>query len=275
MLQLLMEVLQAVALPVMMLTIVISGCGGDSRPKKDQHSKSKSKKHRSGKGKSKSDKSSKRKKKGHSSRSSKSGKSKSISRSKKKSKVRSGSSSKSLESTFSSKKRSRSKKGRSSKSDSRASTSASKRPPKMVLFHLSQRFLISENEITIYGVVDSRSISRAIGAEPPKEMMMEPAELHWSTTGGIQKVVITNPTDERRAVKVKCSDNNLYRVNPVFSFIEPGQSLGIDIVRQNGGAKVDKMVFVTTKARPEDVQPRELFTAGVANPMMVLPLIAV
>ncbi|VDM48639.1 unnamed protein product [Toxocara canis] len=228
MLPLLMEVLQAVALPVMMLTIVISGCGGDSRPKKDQHSKSKSKKHRSGKGKSKSDKSSKMKKKGYSSRSSK-------------------------------------------------------------------------------GVIDSRSISRAIGAEPPKEMMMEPAELHWSTTGGVQKVVITNRTDERRAVKleilehhnlkfvvfmvtaleiftvqslmrllkpfrdelkslrghnfpfntqtfqVKCSDNNLYRVNPVFSFIEPGQSLGIDIVRQNGGAKVDKMVFVTTKVRVHSI----------------------
>lgn len=36
----------------------------------------------------------------------------------------------------------------------------------------------------------------------------------------------------------------MYRVNPVFSFVEPGQILSIDILRQNGGAKVDKMVFV-------------------------------
>lgn len=47
--------------------------------------------------------------------------------------------------------------------------------------------------------------------------------------------------------QVKCSDNSIYRVNPVYSFIEPGEVLAIDILRQNGGAKVDKMVFVAAK----------------------------
>jgi len=67
--------------------------------------------------------------------------------------------------------------------------------------------------------------------------------------GGIQTVSIQNMSQDRQAVKVKCSDNQLYRVNPVYSFIEPGQTLDVDILRQSGPAKVDKMVFVTAKVR--------------------------
>ncbi|EJD75383.1 hypothetical protein LOAG_17454 [Loa loa] len=103
---------------------------------------------------------------------------------------------------------------------------------------------------------------------------MEPMELRWNTSGGVQKVFISNPTDTRRAVKVKCSDNNLYRVNPVYSFIEPGQVLAIDILRQNGGAKVDKMVFVAAMAKKEDQNPRAVFQDKLPKPMMILPLIA-
>uniref|UniRef100_A0A914SA97 MSP domain-containing protein n=1 Tax=Parascaris equorum TaxID=6256 RepID=A0A914SA97_PAREQ len=98
-----------------------------------------------------------------------------------------------------------------------------------------------------YVMGEVRVLKHEFTGEPQKDMVMEPRELRWSTTGGMQKVILTNPTEERRAIKVKCSDNNLYRVNPVFSFVEPGQSLGIDIIRHNGGAKIDKMVFVTAK----------------------------
>ncbi|VDM93633.1 unnamed protein product [Onchocerca ochengi] len=103
---------------------------------------------------------------------------------------------------------------------------------------------------------------------------MEPVELHWNINGGVQKVFISNPTSIRRALKVKCSDNNLYRVNPVYSFIEPGQVLAIDIFRQNGGAKVDKMIFLAAMARKDDTNPRSVFQNDLPKPMMVLPLIA-
>uniref|UniRef100_A0A914ZGI9 Major sperm protein n=1 Tax=Parascaris univalens TaxID=6257 RepID=A0A914ZGI9_PARUN len=108
-----------------------------------------------------------------------------------------------------------------------------------------------------------------------KDMRMEPVELRWGMKGGVQRVFIRNPTNERRAIKVKCSDNNLYRVNPVYSFIEPGQILAIDVLRHLGEPKVDKMVFVTSKASAEDERPRDLFESGEAKPLMVLPLIAV
>uniref|UniRef100_A0A915AA71 Major sperm protein n=1 Tax=Parascaris univalens TaxID=6257 RepID=A0A915AA71_PARUN len=191
---------------------------------------------------------------GDSSRPKQSRGSKSIS--KKKCKSKSGASSKSSGTTQSSKKRPRTKKRPKDRASSaRASTSRSRSS--------------SRKE-----VVDSSALAHPIGAQPQREMMIEPTELRWSTTGGMQKVLLINPSKERRAVKVKCSDNNLYRVNPVFSFVEPGHSLSVDIVRQNGGAKVDKMIFVVAKAEPDDTQPRTLFQPGVAHPMMVLPLIA-
>ncbi|KAL3986043.1 MSP (Major sperm protein) domain family protein [Acanthocheilonema viteae] len=107
-----------------------------------------------------------------------------------------------------------------------------------------------------------------------RDLKMEPVELHWNTTGGIRQVFISNPTPIRRAIKVKCSDNSMYRVNPVYSFIDPGQILVIDILRQNGGAKVDKMVFVAATAKKEDINPRTVFQDNSPKPMMVLPLIA-
>lgn len=71
--------------------------------------------------------------------------------------------------------------------------------------------------------------------------------LHWKAEGGIQTVSIRNSSQDRHAVKVKCSDNQLYRVTPVYAFVEPGATLDVDILRQRGPAKLDKMVFVTSK----------------------------
>lgn len=76
---------------------------------------------------------------------------------------------------------------------------------------------------------------------------MEPQELRFGQSGGLLKVRVFNPTDNLLAIKVKCSDNNLYRVNPVYSLIQPNSESEIDVVRQNGSSKVDKLVFVFSK----------------------------
>ncbi|EJW77635.1 hypothetical protein WUBG_11456, partial [Wuchereria bancrofti] len=103
-------------------------------------------------------------------------------------------------------------------------------------------------------------------------LKMEPRLLNWNISGGIQKVYLTNPSDERRAIKVKCSDNYLYRVSHVYSFVEPGETAGIDIIRQNGGAKPDKMIFLWTKADKGDENASKLFNKHFSYPMVVLPL---
>ncbi|VDM38449.1 unnamed protein product [Toxocara canis] len=178
-------------------------------------------------------------------------------------KSKSGHSSKS-KSSKSSKKKSRSSKGSARREDQKEKDTGSSK---------------SSNQLA------NRSISGSQGERTPdscrdgtdskKDLRLEPVELRWGAKGGLQRVYIRNPTKERRAIKVKCSDNNLYRVNPVYSFVEPGHVLGIDVLRQLGEPKVDKMVFVTAKASAEDAHPRDIFESAEAKPMMVLPLIAV
>lgn len=235
MFELAFKIFNAVALPIMAVTTVLFGCGESSRPKQNERSKSISKK----------------------------------------SKSKSGASSKSSGTTQSSKKRSRTKKRpKDRKRSTRASASRSRSSSRKTKSNSATKLRNEKKNASALEVVDFSALSRPIGAQPQTEMMIEPTELRWSTTGGMQKVLLINPSKERCAIKVKCSDNNLYRVNPVFSFVEPGHSLSVDIVRQNGGAKIDKMVFVIAKAEPDDAQPRTLFQPGVAHPMMVLPLIA-
>ncbi|KHJ91062.1 hypothetical protein OESDEN_09080 [Oesophagostomum dentatum] len=65
----------------------------------------------------------------------------------------------------------------------------------------------------------------------------------------------------------------LYRVNPVFGTVEPGQSARIDVLRQNGRAKIDKTVLVTTKAEEVEAASREVFKQARFTEMMVLPLL--
>uniref|UniRef100_A0AAF5PSW4 Major sperm protein n=1 Tax=Wuchereria bancrofti TaxID=6293 RepID=A0AAF5PSW4_WUCBA len=161
-------------------------------------------------------------------------------------------------------------KTRSTRSRSIDSTSKSRRQRSLPLKQ-SQR----AKPLTSSGISAEISSKRSKKLEDEqRDLKMEPIELHWNTTGGVQKVFISNPTNIRRAIKVKCSDSKLYRVNPVYSFIEPGQVLAIDILRQNGGAKVDKMVFLAATAKKEDQNPRTIFQDSLPKPMMVLPLIA-
>ncbi|VDP60998.1 unnamed protein product [Heligmosomoides polygyrus] len=107
----------------------------------------------------------------------------------------------------------------------------------------------------------------------PTELRVEPAELSYKAIGGLKAVNVVNDTQERKFFKVKCSDNMLYRVNPVFGAVEPGKSARIDILRQNGGAKIDKIVLVTTKAEEGETPSRDIFNQGRSTEMMVLPLL--
>ncbi|VDK46120.1 unnamed protein product [Anisakis simplex] len=92
-----------------------------------------------------------------------------------------------------------------------------------------------------------------------KSLVLEPRKLYWDTNGGLRRIALMNPTKERCAVKVRCSDNSLYRVNPVYSFVEPGGSVGIDILRDMGRPKLDKMVFVTAKVNAEEEHAKSVF----------------
>ena len=87
---------------------------------------------------------------------------------------------------------------------------------------------------------------------------MKPTELQWGASPGIQRISVLNGSTERRVIKVKCSDNKIYRVNPVYAFIEPGKVVNFDILCQNGTNKNDNIVFVVAKVGSFYLQNKRL-----------------
>ncbi|UMM24005.1 hypothetical protein L5515_004446 [Caenorhabditis briggsae] len=58
-----------------------------------------------------------------------------------------------------------------------------------------------------------------------------PRVARFSVEGGLSTHTLMNHSDNRIAVKITCSDNNMYRVTPVYATVEPGQSLPLHIAR--------------------------------------------
>ncbi|CAG9530981.1 unnamed protein product [Cercopithifilaria johnstoni] len=114
----------------------------------------------------------------------------------------------------------------------------------------------------------------SIDEKEEQELALEPKNLRWSGEGGYQTVQLRNITKDRLAIKAKCSDNQLYRVNPVFGFIDPGEELKVDIMRRKAIPKVDKMIFVSVHANKDDIFPKSLFKRSKdSQKMAMLPLL--
>ncbi|CAD5231864.1 unnamed protein product [Bursaphelenchus xylophilus] len=65
-----------------------------------------------------------------------------------------------------------------------------------------------------------------------------------SLKGGASRHLMANGTEKRLAIKIKCSNNALYRVSPVYYVLEPGESQRILVVRDPGKPAVDKMIIL-------------------------------
>ncbi|GMT06624.1 hypothetical protein PENTCL1PPCAC_28798, partial [Pristionchus entomophagus] len=58
-------------------------------------------------------------------------------------------------------------------------------------------------------------------------------------------------------VKIKCSNNDVYRVSPVYCNLEPGQSVRLQVVRDAGSPGTDKLVVIYRPSRYSN--PRDAF----------------
>ncbi|CAP33527.1 Protein CBG15225 [Caenorhabditis briggsae] len=108
----------------------------------------------------------------------------------------------------------------------------------------------------------------------PSTLRATPNKLPFAPTGGVQTVVIPNSTKSRKAFKVKTSDNLLYRVNPVFGFVEPGQNVSIDVLRHNGVEKTDHLIVLTSDTTQEAQCAKAIFETDPARELTVVPLVA-
>jgi len=81
---------------------------------------------------------------------------------------------------------------------------------------------------------------------------IEPPSAAFPASGGNSQHNLVSLSDSRLAFKVslllskrsqvKSSNNNDYRVNPVYGFLEPKANVALEILRTTGQAKQDKLV---------------------------------
>ena len=103
---------------------------------------------------------------------------------------------------------------------------------------------------------------------------VDPPVASFEAAGGKSVHTISNPGGDRFAIKIKTSDNALYKVTPVFQFVEPGASATIEISRSAGGAKTDKLVVQYAPVAADLATPQEAFPAGGAFPELPVDLVA-
>ncbi|VDL78731.1 unnamed protein product [Nippostrongylus brasiliensis] len=95
-----------------------------------------------------------------------------------------------------------------------------------------------------------------------EKLDISPRELKWEFEEGQQVFKVTNNTNSRFAVKVKCTDNTLYTVSPVSDFVNAGQCITIAVVRAKGPLKKDKLVICTKQVTEEEKDALEAFKSG-------------
>uniref|UniRef100_A0AC35TTX4 MSP domain-containing protein n=1 Tax=Rhabditophanes sp. KR3021 TaxID=114890 RepID=A0AC35TTX4_9BILA len=109
-------------------------------------------------------------------------------------------------------------------------------------------------------------------------LTIEPAAVEVPAAGGTSTHKLTNPGATRIAFKIKSSNNNEYRLKPVFGFVEPGAATDVVVTRLPGAPKEDKLViyFTDQNVAPETPKPEDVFVAtptGSGN--IIVPIKAI
>ncbi|KAF8360342.1 hypothetical protein PRIPAC_87265 [Pristionchus pacificus] len=101
---------------------------------------------------------------------------------------------------------------------------------------------------------------------------IDPAETSFPAAGGNVTVKIVSTAESKLAFKVKTSNNECYRVKPVFGFIEPKADAPLEIMRMAGPPKDDKLVVQWAEVPPEETDPKASFAAQAQQGEVILPL---
>ncbi|CAD6187824.1 unnamed protein product [Caenorhabditis auriculariae] len=93
----------------------------------------------------------------------------------------------------------------------------------------------------------------------------DPAAISVPAAGGKSELKLNNGGGEKLVFKVKSSNNNEYRINPVFGFVDASGSTGVVITRLNGAAKEDKLVIQFGAAPADAADAQAAFGAVSAS----------
>ncbi|CAI2347647.1 unnamed protein product [Caenorhabditis sp. 36 PRJEB53466] len=108
----------------------------------------------------------------------------------------------------------------------------------------------------------------------PKMINIEPPTANFPASGGNATHNIVSETDSRLAFKVKSSNNEHYRVRPVYGFVDGKGKAALEINRLAGPAKEDKIVVQYAEVPAEETDPQAPFKAGAQQGETILKLVA-
>ncbi|VDP36839.1 unnamed protein product [Heligmosomoides polygyrus] len=105
----------------------------------------------------------------------------------------------------------------------------------------------------------TQSCSVKVSTPICKTLNVEPIQAKVAAAGGKWMQKLTNPGDKKLMFKIRCSNNNEYRVHPVFGFVDPSGNTGVEVVRLNGSPKEDKLVVQYAVAPPDATDAQVAF----------------
>lgn len=82
----------------------------------------------------------------------------------------------------------------------------------------------------------------------------------------------SNETSPTFIFQVKSSNNDHYRVRPVYGFVEPEGQTPVEIIRLDGPPKEDKFVVLWAEVPAEETDPQAPFKAGAEAGEIMLPV---
>ncbi|VIO96711.1 major sperm protein, putative [Brugia malayi] len=108
----------------------------------------------------------------------------------------------------------------------------------------------------------------------PPTLNIDPPAAQVPAAGGQSVHQIANPSGVRLAFKVKSTNNNDYRLKPVYGFVEPGATAPLEITRTAGPPKEDKFVIQFKEAAADAADPTAIFKGGPPVGEVTLPIMA-
>ncbi|EYC04898.1 hypothetical protein Y032_0085g1852 [Ancylostoma ceylanicum] len=116
------------------------------------------------------------------------------------------------------------------------------------------------------------SVTKSTMGKPDENIKLSASSLAWEDKEAQQVLKVTNNTEKKQALKIKCSNNSVFKVNPVFAMIELGKTLDIVVTRKNGPLKTEKLLILTTPFEGTEAEKayedKELIPACATVPMV-------
>ena len=105
-------------------------------------------------------------------------------------------------------------------------------------------------------------------------LIADPPAAQIPAAGGNSTHQLNNTGTDRLAFKVKSSNNNEYRIKPVFGFIEPGAATLLEITRTAGPPREDKLVVHFAVVAVDATEAKAAFEGAQPVGSITIPLSA-